>query len=289
MESTLAVYLRRRVGLSAEYRSLLAAVVTHFMRWLGSTPRPEEVTADMLAGWLSYLLSIGQSAATINGNRRRLLSLVRAVAVSRAAELAAAVPRLPEPEDPPEAWAVEEVGELLWTARHWPGLVDGLPAGDWWDSLFSVTYWTGARIGALRLTRLVDYEPASGWLTVRGRTQKNRRGQRFPLPPHCRAKIERILHPPHRLLLWPWPHCRRHFFTVARRIIERAGLPCPKSGRNLFHRLRRTNLSYCWAADPGVAQRQAGHASGELTRRRYVDPRIGGQRTAADLLPVPPY
>jgi integrase len=288
METTLAAYLRRRVGLSADYRSLMRAVVRDFCVFLGYAPRPETTTADMMADWLAHLVSAGLSPATVNGSRRRLLSVIKSAASAHAAELAAMVPRLPEPDDPPEAWTVEEVGELLWTARHWPGRIDGLPAGAWWDSLFAVTYWTGCRIGALRQTTPDDYCLATGWLTVRGCRQKNRRGQRFRLPDHCRSKIEAI-YSIDRPLLWPWPYCRRWFFTIARRIIERAGLSCPKTGRQLFHRLRRTNLSYCWAADPALAQRQAGHASGELTRRRYVDPRIAGLATAADILPTPAY
>jgi integrase len=72
-----------------------------------------------------------------------------------------------------------------------------------------------------------------------------------------------------------------------RRIVETAGLPCPRTGRQLFHRLRRTTLSLCAAVDPAIAQRQAGHADYATTLRHYIDPRVSRGRSAADVLPEP--
>jgi len=87
--------------------------------------------------------------------------------------------------------------------------------------------------------------------------------------------------------LFVWPCCRRHLFAIFRRIIEAAGVRySPRHSLGLFHRLRRTALTYCWAVDPAVAQRQGGHSSAEITRKHYVDPRIAADGIcAADILP----
>ena len=72
-----------------------------------------------------------------------------------------------------------------------------------------------------------------------------------------------------------------------RSIVEAAGIPPPKGHNQLFHRLRRTTLSLCAAIDPAVAQGQAGHADYATTLKHYIDPRIAGGRSAADVLPEP--
>jgi len=65
-----------------------------------------------------------------------------------------------------------------------------------------------------------------------------------------------------------------------------SGIALSRRKFGLFHRLRRTTLSYCWSVDPAMAQRQAGHASAETTKQHYVDPRICAQGLcAADILP----
>jgi integrase len=280
--ATLADYLEQsflpdRIALSAGYVAEMRRVVRQF-----GNPELSQLSKPLLA---EFLRGLSGSAATTNNKRREILTLWRAAHDDGVAPSPAAPRRVPEPSDPPTAWTVEEVGELLWTARHWPGEYNGVPAGIWWESLFSVTYWTAARIGALLKT---PWENFSGdRLLVAGRTQKNLHGQSHRLPAHC---LDRLATLPHiGKLIWPWPCCRRWFFNRARRIIERAGLDAPKLGRNLFHKLRRTNISYCAVVDLGIAQRQAGHASSRTTIAHYIAPAITHQATAADVLPVPAF
>jgi integrase len=283
-----AIYLPAHFGVSALYAADLTRCVRRLDEWAGEPINCRELAPGLLAAFLAYRLTQADSPVTVNNRRRQLLTLWSAAADDSLAPppLPRRVSRLPEPIDPPEAWTVDEVSELLWTAQHWPGKVADVPAGVWWDSLFSAAYWTGVRISALRSATKADYDGRQ--LRIRGRIQKNKRGQLFEVPPHLASKLDRIVEYPSPLL-WPWPHCRRHLFTVARRIIERAGLPCPHEGRMLFHRLRRTHVSYAWRIDPAVAQRSAGHSSPETTRRHYVSPAIAPERSAADCLPVPAF
>lgn len=282
----LSAYLADRPGLSAGYAAHLLRLCRQFAEWSGEPVTLASLSRPMAADFLRHRLACGDSPVTVNNKRRQLRTLWLAAAEDGLAPSCTMPRKLPEPQDPPEAWTVEEVGELLWTAAHWPGNVGSVPAAVWWPSLLAVAYWTGARIGSLLCCRQCDY--SDGWLTIRGANQKNRRGQRLQLPGHGRSRVDRLV--AYRTdPLWLWPHCRRYLFAVCRRIVELAGLPCPKAGRQLFHRLRRTNLSYCAAADLALAQRQAGHASAETTRRHYLDPRISGERQAAAVLPVPAF
>jgi len=271
------VYLSDRLGLSAAYVAELRRAA-----WQLGNPELSALSKSALADFMRRFL---ENSATANNKRRMILTLWRAAYEEGLAPPPLAPKRLPEPEDVPTAWTAEEVGRLIWTAGLWPGDYRGIPAARWWQALFATAYWTGGRIGALLASLWSEYSAAG--LTVRGRAQKNRRGQLYKLPPHCREKLDRL--PRIERLIWPWPHCRRWFFNRARAIIERAGLDAPKTGRQLFHRLRRTNISYCAAVDLGLAQRQAGHASAATTLRHYVAPAICCQLSAADVLPVPAY
>ncbi len=277
-------YLRERYALGVSQAAELRRVARQFQEWAGDPVPLAEVSAA-LPDWLRYLLARGYAAATVNDRRARVLTLLWDAADQGQCPPPRKPRKIRQPRDPPEAWTVEQVSELLWTAQHWPGSVGEVPASLWWDALFAATYWTGTRIGALRQCAKTDYH--DGLLRIRGRSQKNRHGQVFPLPAHGAEKIERIISYP-GTKLWPWPFHSRYLWTVARRIIERAGLSAPKTGRSLFHRLRRTHVSYAAVHSLALAQRAAGHAS-PATMLLYIDPRIAPEPAAAELLPVPQF
>lgn len=277
------VYLRSRIELTEKYVGAIVAVVRDFGIHLGR----EALVADLTdANVCDYLRSYRQhwSARSTNDRRATLLTLWRAAWEEGLTEtLPRRVRRIPEEHDPPEAWTLAECERLFSEASRQHGKIDGVEAGAWWLSLCLTVYWTSARISALRATPTDCYTSGEGLLV---RKQKNRKPQWFHLPPTCCDAID-ATRPQKRKLIWPWPYCPRYFWTRFRRIVEAAGLPSPKTGRHLFHRLRRTSISLCASVDPVVAQRQAGHSDYRTTLASYVDPRICAGQTAADILPVP--
>jgi len=189
---------------------------------------------------------------------------------------------LPEEVDPPEAWDSDQVADLMHEAFSQSGYVGDVLASDWWASLFLSIYWTSNRISAMLAVPSSCYD-GEGLLV---RKQKNHRPQWFALPESCREVIERT-RPNERKLLWAHPWCARHIWTKARKIIEAAGLPAPKTGRQLFHRLRRTTITLCASVDPAIAQQTAGHKDYATTLKHYVDPRKLHAKSACDILPDP--
>lgn len=282
LEST---YLPERYDLSAPHANNLRRAVRFLDEWNGTPVHVDALCVSLICRFLASKRGRWSEAAS-NSYRAWLLRIWRVAADRSLAPPVGSVPKLRESRDAPTAWTTEEIGELFWTASHWPGVVGDIPSRLFWPALFAVVYWTGARIGAVRQIRKSDYQPPS--VTIRGRTTKTGSGRIHRLPMHAIERIDRIANHG-KELLFPWPFHYRHLWTVARRIIERAGLDAPRSGRQLFHRLRRTTISYLWAVDPRAAQQQAGHSSPETTRRHYVCPLIAGEQNAADLLPVPGY
>jgi len=279
-----SLYLGGRLGLTAQYRDSVLSIARRCAAEL-SPPNGQPTTSAGLCGWLQSCLDAGRAPASVAHYRRILLALLRfgaARGLCRPVDL----PPIRVPMATPEAWTAGEVAAIVRTAARLPGQVGARPAAAWWQALVLCVYWTGARIGSVLAAAATDWDPAASILILR-RT-KNGRAAAHRLHPQAAGAVERICDPG-AARLFVWPGSRWTLFRVFRRIVESAGVPCPRGERfGLFHRLRRTTLSYCWAADPAIAQRQADHSTAALTRDRYVDPRIVGAAavSAADVLPV---
>jgi len=279
-----SLYLGGRLGLTAQYRDSVLSIARRCEAEL-PPPNGQPATPADLCRWLQGRLDAGRSPASVAHYRRVLLALLRfgaARGLCRPVEL----PPIRVPLATPEAWTASQVAAIVRTAARLPGRIGIQPAAAWWSALTLTVYWTGARIGSLMAAAPTDWDSAAAVLILR-RT-KNGRAAAHRLHPQAAGTVERICDL-HVDRLFVWPGSRWVLFRAFRRIVEAAGVPCPR-GRTfgLFHRLRRTTLSYCWAADPAIAQRQADHSTAALTRDRYVDPRIVGAAavSAADVLPV---
>lgn len=281
-EYTMNVYLPERPGLSNGYCKLMLATVRRLSTFAGRDLQLTEVNRPLLAAWARSLLASHRPASVNDSLRMIRTLLLAAYDDGRLDRPPRRVRRLPESLPPPAAWTVHEVRRLLAHLSTMPGRVGERPASDWWTALILTVYWTGCRISALLQATAADYQSGKGLLV---RHQKNGRSQWYPLPLSCCKAIERML--PDSGPIWPWPYHRTWLWVRFRRCVEAAGLPCPRTYGQLFHRLRRTTASYLAAEDIGLAQRQMDHSSAELTRRSYVDPRIAVQRSAADVLPDP--
>jgi hypothetical protein len=185
-------------------------------------------------------------------------------------------------QKPPKALTFEDVCRIVNVCRRMTGETCGMSSADFWTSLVLVAYWTGCRIGALLKTPSANY----GNCRIEVGSQKTKKTQCYRLPVSACSAIDKT-RPCERKQLWPWDKHRTGIFPPFRSIMESAGLTPPKSGHHLFHAVRRTNISYCAAVDPALAQRQANHSDYATTKRYYVDEAIANERQAADVLPDP--
>ena len=278
------VYVPAKIVLSARYK---AALTEAARKWSDSVGRPvvlQDFSEPAIATFLS-VVARRHPATTVNSYRRRLLSIWEQAAESGFTERSPRrqlVRSLPEQHDAPEAWDEGQIIELVNYVMRLPDFVGDVPACHWWLSLFLSIYWTSNRISAMLAVESKHYD-GKGILV---RKQKNKRPQWFPLPESCREVIERT-RPETRELIWAHPWHPRTVWTKARQIIEAAGLPAPRTGLQLFHRLRRTTITMCASVDPAVAQRTAGHLDYATTEKSYIDPRLLQARSAVDILPDP--
>jgi len=231
----------------------------------------ERTVAERLAAYAKT-----HAAATTNSRRRALLTLWRAAAdegltVPPRTQL---IPKQPEPQRTPVAWRAHEVTALLTSSQSVGGApLDGVPRPTFWRALILTVYDTAGRIGAVLGAEPSDCNLDEAWIVLRAENQKDRTEQWLPLSGQT-VEAMRPMYDPRRAKLFSWPFTTVHLWRCFRRIIEAAGLTASRKRKDLFHKLRRTSLSYTARESVELACKKAGHCRPELTVRHYLDPRI---------------
>jgi integrase len=283
-----SVYLLENFGLSSGYIAELRRVVRQFGAFLGYDPSLLELSPALVCRFLQSLLAKGLSPTTINDKRRMLLTLWRAAYRAKLATKPAArrIKKLTEPAPVPTAWSVEECGRIFAACLLLRGTIAGIPRSMFWLSLFLTIYSTGERVKAVVHALASDCDLSAGAILLRWQTAKTRKNRLVWLIPEA-VKAIRAIYDPTRKLLWPWTHDKRHFFRQARRIIESAGVPCPKrDGKNLFHKMRRTSGSLVEAAG-GDGARHLGNTRAVFLKHYAAASLCGGSQVR--LLPSPKF
>ena len=245
----------------------------------------EQLSDDLIEGFMGWLIAAGKSPATANGRMGCILAQWRYAWRKRLVEeLPRDVDKLPLPKVLPTAWNTEEMGRLLAACAKAEGEVSGIPAGLFWTALVSSYYETGLRRAALLSLRCKHLDFETGILFVPAEVQKQSADQMFKLHPDT-LKLIRATRPETRHRLFPWDHHDRTLGEHLRRILIVAGLPHGR--RDLLHKIRRTSGTYVQdAVGPQAAQDHLGHSSQKMTKR-YVDPRLLSKTHASDVLPRP--
>lgn len=277
------VYVPSRISLSTRYVQSLNEVACDWSVYLG---RPAFVRDFDELAIASFLASLAQTqpATSVNSYRRRLLTLweyAAAIAMIDRPPRRKQIRILPEELDPPEAWDEDQVSDLMVAVAGQEGFVGDVPSGNWWLSLVLAIFETSCRIGSMMMVPSAAYDGEG----IAVRKQKNHRPQWFRLSPTACSVIEET-RPTDRRLLWSHPWHPTTIWPKFRRIVESAGLPCPKTGNQLFHRLRRSTVTLCAIVDRALAQRTAGHRDWATTEKHYICQRMmRDERCAVDVLP----
>jgi integrase len=272
-------YLPSRMGMSPKSAEQLAVTTRLY------NPPLRDLNELELSRMLSSY-SQDHSPSTVNSKRRQILTLWDAAAVQGLCRppFRKRVPRAREYRRTPLAWTKTEIEKLVTHCRRLSGQFGPIPQSMFWSSLVLFLWDTGARIGSTLAIRSTDCNLAERYVLLRAEDSKTGMDRLHRFSEMTAAAISGH-YDRRRRLIWPWECHRRTLFKYFRWIVEDTGLQS-ESTMGLFHKLRRTNLSYTAAGGGiGLAQEQAGHSSPGLTQRHYIDPRIAHQRSSIDVLP----
>jgi integrase len=190
----------------------------------------------------------------------------------------------PEVDDlPPEdVFTLPEIARILEaTGEVNRPQVAGVPTWRWWAALVLFTYNVPERKQAILGLRY-DKLPAEGEIIRFERLSRKgrKKSKELPFKRAAREAAESIRTP--RDLVFPWPHCPRHFYTIWHRILAAAGLP--KSRWFGLHGLRKANATESAQINALAPQLSMGHGDFRTTTR-YLNRRIMDE--TADKLPQP--
>lgn len=244
-------------------------VVAGFLRWRAVTPhRRPKVSAASVAKDKSQLTAIANWAAKkrlkrSNGEPVEFLSLPRTRKIRHA----------------PQAYTADEVARLIRRARLRDGTVGGQPAGWWWSTLLYTAWQTAERIGALLALRWADVDTDSRAILFRAETRKGRcEDLQRAITPDL-VELLRQGRKEDKDLVWHWDREYTSLWPSLKLLCKQAGV----RGTG-FHKLRKASASYV-ALGGGDATEHLGHASPDMTRAHYLDPRITTEKNAVDYLP----
>jgi integrase len=244
-------------------------VVAGFLRWRAVTPhRGRKPSAASVAKDKCQITAIANWAA-----KKRLER-----SDGRAVEFLS-LPRSRKIRHAPQAYTVEEVSRLIQRAGRRQGDIGGQPAAWFWQTLIRAAWETAERIGALLALKWADVDVDAKCLLFRAETRKGRsedlqRGISDALAEQLRSHAKE---PGERV--WNWDREHTSLWPSMRILCRSAGV----RGTG-FHKLRKASASYVALAG-GDATEHLGHASPDITRQHYLDPRITAPKRAVDYLP----
>jgi integrase len=222
----------------------------------------------------------GSAPETINGQTGKLRSLWTWLAKKRIVEQFPTLGNVKEPKRVPQAWTQEELGILLAACQRATGMVGRVKASDWWVALHLLIWDTSERIGAVLAIRKDWLNWQTGGLLIPAECRKGQeRDMAYGLHEETLVALARIRDSGSDLLFGvvtvAWLYYRY------KRLRKAAGLPTDR--KSAFHRIRRSVASHLHALGHNATD-ALGHASTDVTRRSYLDPKIAGAVRPADVL-----
>lgn len=277
-------------NLSDRTVTLYGHTLDRFGEHLGHEPTLDDIDDLVVAGFLRWRAATARrrgkpSAASVSKDKSQLTALANWAAKKRLKRSDGqpveflSLPRSKKVRHAPQAYTAEEVAKMIRLAKTRVGMIDGKPANWWWPTLIYAAWCSAERIGALLELRWRDVDLQARTLLFRAETRKGRSSDIQRLITQDLADMLARHQGQPNDLVWRWDRCYHSLWPSLRILCRRAGV----RGTG-FHRLRKASASYVALAG-GDATEHLGHASPEMTRQHYLDPRITSPKSAIDYLP----
>lgn len=280
LDSLLEIYARKRLKISSPNTlRLYKHSIVAFGRTLGRDPTTEDLHDDALEEHMSRIVSSGLSIASANKDYAQITALWRFANRNQIVSTWPNVTPFREPEQIPLGWLPNELDRLFAAIDTEEGNIASVPAKVWWKCLLLVLLDTGERIGAIR--KLERSHLLGDHLLVPSHFRKgNRRDKLFSLEGKTQAMLRDLVALHRDSKLFPWDRTETYLYYKYAKILSRAGLSTDR--RSKFHRIRRTVASA--VANQGGNPTSAMDHANARTTKRYLDPRIVGETSTANLV-----
>jgi site-specific recombinase XerD len=267
-------------GRSANTVRLYGNTVTQFAKFLGRSPTLDDLSDLTMSRYLDHRCE-SRSVFTAEKERSQLFAMWRCAADRRLVECRPTLQVTPMPTRIPTAWSVDQLKQLLTTAKVATGNIGDVPARIFWPALILVLWQSAERIGAIMSCTKADYVRPR--LLVKAEYRKG--GKRDKLytftDPVCDL-LDVLAASGSSEMLFNWPKHREYMWTCFGKLIAASGIPAQKKAR--FHQLRRSAATF-FTASGGDAVALLDHSNPKTTKA-YLDPRfIDSGPKPCDVLP----
>jgi len=271
-------------GRADNTRRLYAFSVRNFSTFLQRDALLVDLTDDNVSRLMAWMMGRGLSPSSANKERSQLLAIWRFACRKGFLQEWPDVDPEVQPDRDPRAWTMPQLESLFAACRATPGYIGPVPAGLWWETLHNLGWDTAERISPLRKSRWEWFDLDGGWVRVPAEFRKGKRkDMTYELHAETVALLRRLRTFSKGDEVFPWPFSESHIYYRYAEVQRRAGLPSSRQFR--FHCLRKSAATHGkrLGLDP---QLMLGHEDGKTTRK-YLDPTICGQQSAAKILPRP--
>jgi integrase len=270
-------YVPRRLNLKPSSAEQMRYSLRSFEKFIGKPPMIADLTETTVLRWLHARLQECKPT-TVKRERGDILTLWRFChKIGHHPLPAPEIDPIKVPKRIPRAFSVNDLERVLAVTRRLRGTMRGFPLErrHWYTSLVLFAYDTGARLSAILGVPPRDVNMGERYALLEVEHSKTGIEQMCNLSDQTVAAIAPI-YDPHRELVWPYPWHKRRLWLDLKEICDAAGVLLLKGEG--FHILRKTHATYSvkthgWQR----AQADLGHTAEQMTRR-YVDPRLLGNR-----------
>ena len=269
-------YLPAKILLRPSTIRQIRLTLSLWTQQLGRSPTTDDFATAKVRAYLTWQ-SAKSKPATTNSKRGILLALWQ---VAHDEGLAGEpeprkIRRLPSDPIPAQAWAIEQVRDILAAVEktYWPS-IDGIPARKWFRAFLLTLYSTGERRSAV--LAVAPGAVRDGTIIFRRTKTKARL---CPLLPEAAEAIDAMKGD--REKLFPWPHSEEQLSNRLRQLFRLAGVPYGRQFGGLAHKFRRTACTLC-EANGGDGARLIGDTR-HVAEKSYIDKSV----MTADLSRLP--
>ncbi len=255
-------------GIAADTVRQYEIAVVKLDEFAGPGLRLDQLDESRISAWLAAYAETAKPA-TVRSKRNAIMALWRAAADDYLCEPPRRRVRMARvPWKPPVCWTVDEVRELIRTARTLPRRHHcGLRRSEWWPLAIRLAWDTGLRWGDLVRLRFDDIHGDLVVVTQR----KTRLPHASRLRPSTVAAVENS-RSCQREAVVPWNASGETFRDQVRRLVEKSGVR-----RGTWKWLRRGGATDVESQAPGsgASSKHLGHRPGSnIAPLHYLDPAV---------------
>jgi site-specific recombinase XerD len=267
-------------GRSANTVRLYGNTVKQFDKFLGRPSTLDDLCDLTMSRYLDHRCAM-RSVFTAEKERSQLFAMWRCAADRRMIEFRPTLQVTQMPTRIPTAWSLDQLRQLVATAKVAKGNIGDVPARVFWPALILVLWQCAERIGAVMSCTKADYVRPR--LLVRAEYRKGgKRDKLYTFTDSVCDLLDVLAATGPSEHLFYWPKNREYMWSLFGKLIQQSGIPSQKKAR--FHQLRRSAATF-FTASGGDAVALLDHSNPKTTKA-YLDPRfIDSGPKPCDVLP----